>query len=179
MNYPSKTHQPPHVFIDQSTYFISARTYENKSFFSNIRKNELLLTIDKNFKEFNIKLFAFALLDNHYHLLFNIDSAKDISRIFKMIHGSLAYKWNKEDNSRGRTIFQNYWDYCIRDEKNFWTHLNYIHQNPIKHKLVKDLNELKKYEYCSYGKWLEAKGEKWMGECWGNYPVRDYVIQND
>jgi putative transposase len=37
----------------------------------------------------------------------------------------------------GQTIWQHrYWEHCIRDERDFENHVNYIHNNPVKHGLV-------------------------------------------
>lgn len=178
-HYPNKLHQPPHVLLKNTIYFISVHTYDDLPIFKDNRKQELLKLIANLINEAGCNLFAYAILINHYHLLLQVSNAQLISDLFKKLHGSLSYKWNGDDDSRGRTIFQNYWDYCIRNEKDFWIHFNYIHQNPIKHGLIKNLEELNEYKFCSYRKWLSSKGEEWMSEVWANYPIIDYIIPND
>lgn len=179
INYYDKIHHPPHIYLDDTIYFISAHAHGDRLIFTNKRKKDLLSLILKLLDRYNYKLFAYALLDNHYHLLVKVLMSKYLPDIFQNLHGSLSFKWNKEDTSQGRTVFQNYWDYCIRGEKDFWTHFNYIQQNPIKHGLVKNLEELKNYEFCSYGQWLKNKGEEWMSEVWENYPVVDFTVPDE
>ena len=72
-----------------------------------------------------------------------------------MIHGRVSYMLNQEDGTRGRKVFQNYWDRCIRNEKDFFTHLNYIHYNPVKHSLV---DKMEDYEFSSYRYYLQRYG---------------------
>lgn len=178
-NHHPKSHQPPHLFLDDTIYFISVHTHDNLFLFNDNRKEELIRLIIKLIKQYNYGLFAYVILQNHYHLLLRVSNAQHLSDLFKNLHGGLSFNWNLEDKSRGRTIFQNYWDYCIRDEKDFFTHFNYIHQNPIKHRLVTSLEELKIYKFCSYNKWLIKMGEEWMSEILENYPIINYIIPND
>jgi len=179
MNNHIKRHHPPHVFIDNEIYFLTARIFESKPILIDARKDELLNFITRLFLENHYNIFAYVILENHYHILFRISNAKLFPKIINKLHGSLSYKWNKDEESSGRKIFQNYWDYCIRNERDFWTHFNYIHQNPIKHGLVRNLGDLKEYKYCSYKQWLDKKGEKWLGECFAKYPVKDFIIEDE
>jgi len=153
-SYPLKIHHPPHVYLDETIYFITVHIHDDLPIFSAQRKSELLNLIAELFKKYDYKLFTYAILNNHYHLLLKVLLSKYLSDIFQTLHGSLSYKWNKEDDLQGRIVFQNYWDYCIRDEKDFWTHFNYIHQNPIKHGVAKNLEELKNYPY-----WISTMGK--------------------
>ena len=177
--YPNKFHQPPHIYLDNTIYFISVHTFDDLPSLNDKRKKELLKLVLELLEKYNFNLFAYAILENHYHLLLKVLNAKYLADLFQNLHGSLSFKWNKEDNLEGKKNFQSYWDYCIRDEKDFWMHFNYIHQNPIKHGLVKNLDELKNYKFCSYSQWLKDKGEEWMCEIWAGYPIVDYIIPND
>jgi len=177
--YPNKFHQPPHVFLDNTNYFISIHTYEDLPLLNDQRKIELIKLLSELIEKYNYKLFAYAILENHYHLLLKVLNAKHLTDLFQNLHGSLSFKWNKEDNLEGKKNFQSYWDHCVRGEEDFWMDFNYIHQNPIKHGLVKNLDDLKNSKFCSYGQWLKDKGREWMNDVWVNYPITDYVIPND
>ena len=56
---------------------------------------------------------------------------------------------NQLEEMRGRRLWKNYWDWCVRDESDYWMHFNYIHNNPIKHGIVRDTDALKGYRYSS------------------------------
>lgn len=179
MRTSNKRHQPVHIYLDDKIYFLSVHIYDDLPLLNNPRKKELLNRLNQLFIEHNYKWYAYVILPNHYHLLFETKKGSNLSDILFKAHGGLSFKWNAEDNARGRTNFTNYWDYCPEGDKDFFTHFNYIHINPIKHKLVKNLEELKEYKYCSYKKWIEKLGKAEVNEIFERYPVVDYVVPND
>ena len=91
------------------------------------------------------------------------------------VNGGSSYEINKFENQSGRKIWYQYWDRIIRDERDYYTHLNYIHQNPIKHGLVKTLDELANYQFCSYKNYLLKFGSEWLDDCFEQYPVVSFI----
>jgi putative transposase len=174
-----KRHHPPHIYLDNAIYFISAHTYDDLPLLTDKRKYELHDLLINLLSNYNYELITYSIVPNHYHLLFKALSADNLPDLFQKLHGSLSFKWNKEDNQRGRKIFQNYWDYCTKDDNDFWTHFNYINLNPIKHGLVKNLTELKDYKFCGYSDWLNKKGIEWMTEILENYPIINFINSED
>jgi len=173
-------HIPPHLYLDGQIYFITSRTIERLKYFNskdklNILKNRIDLAVEK----FNFELFAWILIFNHYHLLFRLVEGKRLSEIVQFINGGSAFELNKFENKRGRQIWWNYWDYCIRNDIDYYKHFNYIHSNPIKHGLVKSYEELKNYEFSSYIEYCNKFGEEWLMECFANYPIVDFSIPED
>jgi len=170
-----KLHHPPHLFLDNTYYFITARTYQKQLIFNNDEKKALLLnSLKAEFRNGECDLVAWVVLANHYHILFRIIQAKGISSRINMIHGKVSYLVNKKESETGRKVFQNYWDRCIRDEADFWRHFNYIHYNPIKHGYVKNMKD---YKFSSYEFWLEKKGTEWLDSCFRLYPIVDFTDQ--
>ena len=45
-----------------------------------------------------------------------------------------------------------FWEHMIRDEKDYETHVNYIHYNPVKHGLVSRAQD---WEYSSIKKYID------------------------
>jgi REP element-mobilizing transposase RayT len=127
----------------------------------------------------NFKFYAFAILDNHYHLLIKITRGLLLPKFIGEINGKSSRLINTEDTSIDQKIWANYFDKCIKNETDFYKHLNYIHQNPIKHGNVFSLDELKNYKFCSYGHWLKEKGEEFLTDCFRKYPIVDFVIKGD
>ena len=54
-----------------------------------------------------------------------------------------------------------FWEHQIRDEKDFKAHVDYIHYNPVKHKLV---NSPKDWPYSTFQRYLKTGIYK---EDWG------------
>ncbi len=120
-------------------------------------------------------MVAWVILDDHYHLLLNVNDATRLSNLMQQLHGGISYRLNKLCNTPGRKIFHNYWDHGIRDEADFWKHFNYIHHNPVKHGYAEDMKE---YSFSSYNYWLKQKSSAWIDSCFRYYPVKDYSLQN-
>ncbi len=55
------------------------------------------------------------------------------------------------DGLEGRQVWHNYWDKLLTYEKSYLARVNYVHQNPVKHGLVRVANQ---YAWCSAA-WFE------------------------
>ena len=173
----TKRHQPFHLYLDDQVYFVTAHTYLNKfSLNASSKKEKLLKKIKIFLRQFDFNLYAWVILDNHYHILFKVYKGKDLPKVLNKIHGGYSYEINKIDNCRGRKIWQNYWDFCIRSEEDFWRHFNYIHHNPVKHRYVQKMEE---YKFSSYGYWIRKKGYDWMMSIFREHPIIDFTIVQD
>lgn len=171
-----KKHQPQHIYLDNQIYFITSHIYKNAISLDDVKKLRLYKKLRTLMREFGFEFYAYVILDSHYHCLFKSRGGNDLPKIFGQTHGSFAFEINTQDNMRERKIWQNYWDRCIRDEEDFWTHFNYIHHNPVKHKLVCEMSQ---YKFSSYNYWLQLRGEEWMMSILEYYPVIDFSVDHD
>ena len=188
-----KPFHPPHFYIDQATYFVSARTFNNVPVLaSDAHKRLFRELLREKIKAIGVRLFAWVILSDHYHLLFYVDEGVKIGRFLKHLHGASSRRLNELDKQRGRRVWRNYWDRCPRDEKEFWAYFNYIHINPIKHRVVptdgpsfqsladsaltNDIHALlQSYEFSSYHYYWRRYGEEWFNDLWEAYPIPDYL----
>ena len=51
----------------------------------------------------------------------------------------------------GRTVWHNFWDTKLTFRQSYLARLHYVHQNPVKHGLVRNANQ---YPWCS-APWFE------------------------
>ena len=170
-------HHPPHIYLDDTWYIISASTLNHAHFLASKRAKVLVRDKLKSLiVAFDIKLRAWVILNNHYHLLLKTNRGKDLSRFFGQLHGSSSRQINLWDGTVGRQVWHNYWDTCIRDEAGLWTRFNYIHHNPVKHGYVQELED---WPFSSYHHYLGSKGQDWLADCWSCYPVVDFLDGDD
>lgn len=173
MEFKVYRHVPPHLFIDEMVYFVSCRTYQGARILNTADKKQILCRgIWENIKAFECELLAWVVLDDHYHILFRVSKAKSIPLFFQKLHGRTSHEMNKTDGTPGRKVWYNYWDECIRDEKDYYNKLNYIHVNPVKHGYVENPED---YEFSSYRAYLEANGEEWVKGLLHRFPVADLL----
>jgi len=170
-------HHPPHIYADDTWYMITASTPNHAPFL----KNEHAKTVVRDKLRdlvliFGFSFLAWVILDDHYHLLLNPQRGRALPRFIGQLHGSTSRQINLQDSISGRQIWHNYWDTCIRTEVDLWTRFNYIHQNPVKHGYVRNLEE---WSFSSYRFYLRQKGVEWLQDCWQRYPVIDYLESDD
>lgn len=171
----NKKYFPPHIYLENTIYFITSHTFDKNPFIDTAEKKELLVKVlFEKIKKFSFELYGWVIHSAHYHLLFNIKQENNLAKFIQNVHGKSALLVNKIDNSPGRRIWANYWDRCIRSEKDFYTRLNYIHHNPVKHNVSKSMND---YPYSSYTFYKAKYGERWLEDCFRIYPIKDFTIE--
>ncbi len=175
-----KDFHPFHIYQDRSLYFIAAKTIKGERYFnSDDKKNILLEVLKKALDKLDIPLYAWVILDNHYHLLFELSKGKDLWKFIKNINDNSSRILNEFDGQKGRSVWYQYWDYCVRNKEDFFLHFNYIHHNPIKHKYAGSQDDVLDYKFCSYRQWVKKKGSEWMADCFERYPIKDFTVEGD
>ncbi len=65
-------HRPHHIYGGH-TYFLTARCWEGKKYFEKEYKKILWQNVFRqSIERFSIRMYAWVLLDNHYHILFSL-----------------------------------------------------------------------------------------------------------
>ena len=143
-------HTPADLFRTNATYMLTASTYGSEHIMkAELRKAAWRDSFHRAGEIYQWKIIAWVVLSNHYHalLISPADPAKSIDKFVASYHKFTATKWNKEDDQIGRRVWWNYFDTCIKDRREFFAKLNYIHWNPVRHRLVKRPED---YAYSSY-----------------------------
>jgi len=154
---PNKIHNPHHIYVDHSPYFISSATYQKRHLLSSDKvKDYLLNTIQKCFTEKDWQLKDWVILDNHYHLMVISHYGKDLSKIMAKIH-MLSARFICSEIDAEKPIWWNYWDYCPRDERDYFIRVNYLFNNPVKHGYVTNLAD---YPYSSFQQMIKQQGRE-------------------
>ena len=88
---------------------------------------------------------AFVLMPEHVHLLLTPANDVTLERAIQLIKGGYSHAFGLE--FRGGEVWQRgFTDHRVRDAEDFQAHREYIHQNPVKRRLVETALE---YRYCS------------------------------
>ncbi len=123
---------------------------------------KLLQTIKKYKKVSQYTIYAYCLMNNHVHLLIK-EEKEDLGIIFRRIGASYVYWYNRKYKRRGPLFQDRYKSEPVEDDKYFLTVLRYIHQNPIKAGIEKDI---KKYSWSSYNEYIRK-----VNICDINFPL--------
>ena len=104
----------------------------------------------KGISEF--KLYGYCLMGNHIHLLIK-EGTETLEQIFKRICGRFVYWYNTKYQRVGHLFQDRFKSEPIDSEKYFFTVLRYIHQNPVKAGIAK---QVESYAYSSYGEYINV-----------------------
>jgi REP element-mobilizing transposase RayT len=82
------------------------------------------------------KIASFVVMPNHVHVLFRSLGVHTLPKILKSWKGFTAREINKRIGKSGKLWQDDYWDRLIRNEGHFFKAAEYIHENPVKAKLL-------------------------------------------
>lgn len=130
---------------------------------------DLIFREDENYKYFLSKLlkyiipvaeiYAYCLIPNHFHLLIRFKDSDQVSdaeehkylmRQFSNLLNGYAKAYNKKYNRKGSLFLDFLKRKRVDDEKYLIKLLHYIHNNPLNHGFVEDINDWKYSSYHSY-----------------------------
>jgi len=100
-----------------------------------------------------VQIFAYCLMDNHYHLLLSTPSA-GLSRAMRHLDGFYTQKFNRVHNRDGPLFRGRYKAILIDADEYFLAVVRYIHHNPLAASLVSDIDQ---YRWSSHWAYLNKK----------------------
>jgi putative transposase len=146
-------HAPVHRLSEPGTFMVSASTLGRNHYFRGV--SNLTLLEDRLLhlaKEHEVLLEAWAVFSNHYHFVAHTTGADNqLANLIARLHQESAEEINRHDGSPARQVWFNYWDTRLTFERSYLARLNYVHQNAVKHGLVRQASQ---YRWCS-ATWFE------------------------
>ena len=144
--------------LDQAgVYMVTAGTYLKEHYFSGAdRLDALQGGLLKYAAKHAWRLEAWAVFPNHYHFVARSpedapDGAESLRLFLANFHQHSASWVNGLDGATGRKVWHNYRDTRLSYEKSYFARLNYVHQNAVKHGVVRVASQ---YSWCSAA-WFE------------------------
>jgi len=132
----------------------------SESIFSD--KHDYLMFIDlliEISEMWNVNVAAYCLMTNHYHILLQTQDG-NISRCMRHLNSVYTQRYNRRYGCDGQLFRGRYKSILICDDSHLLQLVRYIHKNPVKAYLAKDLPD---YEWSSYKGYLSyAKKWKWL-----------------
>ena len=111
--------------------------------------------------ETKTQCYAWVFMPNHVHMLLR-SGPSGISTLMRRLLTGYAIYFNRRHRRHGQ-LFQNRYKSIICQEDTYLQELvRYIHLNPLRAKIVKDLNELDKYPYCGHSVIMGVVKREWQ-----------------
>jgi len=112
-------------------------------------------------ERFAIDLFAYVLMDNHYHLLFRTNRA-NLCRSMQWFGATYTKRFNLRHNRNGHLFQGRFKNMLVQDDAYLLQLSYYIHRNPLRAGMVRRIADFKwsSYRAYAYGKrhqsWLNT-----------------------
>jgi REP element-mobilizing transposase RayT len=152
--------RPWRIEYEGAYYHVFSRGNEGRDIFYDEKDRKIFLgRLGEMSNRFEIDVYAFVLMANHYHLLIQTKLA-NLSRAMQWIGVSYTRRFNNR-HSRSGHLFQGRFKSIVVENDAYVVELScYIHRNPLRAGIVKRLMDFKwsSYPVYAYGR----KGPEWL-----------------
>jgi len=152
--------RPWRIEYEGAYYHILSRGNEGRHIFYGDEDKRLFLdTVGEMSDQFDIDVFAYVLMSNHYHLLFRTNLA-NLSRAMQWLGLSYTRRFNNRHGRSGH-LFQGRFKSILVENEPYAVELScYIHRNPLRAGMVKRLMDYKWSSYPAYA--YRRKSPEWL-----------------
>jgi hypothetical protein len=140
-------HRFEHWYRDNTVYFLTARCRDGfRAFASEEAKSIFWDRFEHYAHEYGFVPWVTSLLGNHYHSLGYLNVGENLGPLMQRIHGSVAKLVNdclpeRHPHFWGEAGRQDYFDGCIRDEKQCRRAYRYTLTQGVRHRFARDWRE--------------------------------------
>ncbi|NLK21893.1 MAG: transposase [Epulopiscium sp.] len=122
-------------------------------FSSEVYKTEFLNMLKEQEEDHLIETVAWCIMDNHVHIVLK-SRIKEMSLAIKKINIKFAMKYNQKGKNTGHVFQDRFKSEPIETEKYLLQVVRYVHNNPVKAKIVKEVGD---YKWSSYKNYLNEE----------------------
>jgi len=150
--------RPLRIQYPGAVYHITCRGNERKNIFTNYSDRKTFLDIlGQSAKIYNVKLFCYVLMDNHFHLLAETPLG-NIGEFMRHFNIKYTSGFNRRHKRVGH-LFQGRYKSILVDKESYLSLLSrYIHLNPIRTEVMDKKTEREKIEYLENYLWSSLPG---------------------
>lgn len=151
--------RPLRVQYKNAFYHVMNRGNGRQAIFRSEKHYQIFLDLLAEAVElWEIRVHAFSLLPNHYHLLIETPLA-NLSRAMRYINGVYTQRWNRLGRTDGH-LFRGRYKAILVEEDTYLIELaRYIHLNPVKAGLAE---KPEKHPWTSHRYYLRNRGLDWL-----------------
>lgn len=122
-------------------HHVMSRGLKDESIFnSNIKKNDFLRILNDKTQSTKMRLFAYCIMRNHYHLVLQNSTGK-LSEFMKQLNGQYGTCYRKRNGGRGYVFAHRFKSTLIQNDKYLKVAIAYVILNPVRGGLVSEPSE--------------------------------------
>jgi len=130
--------RPLRIDIPQSIYHVTSRGLERRNIVSDdLDRQRWTDLLSRVASRRNWRLFAWALMDNHFHLFLRVPHA-DLSQGMHDLNCSYVSVFNRRHKRCGPLLQGRFKGILVESEYHYWELTRYVHLNPVRAGLTPD-----------------------------------------
>jgi len=142
-------------------------------FLTEREKLEYIKLLNKYKEEYVINIISYCVMNNHVHILINTENIDKLTKYMHKVNTSYGIYYNKNRKRVGYVYRDRFKTQIINNEKHLYNCILYIHNNPVKANICKNVSQ---YKFSSYEKFLNKSNQDLMIEIFGN--KNNYIKAN-
>ena len=124
-------------------------------------KQDFIDRLENGLSETGSQCLAWAMMDNHYHLLIRVGKTP-LPVLMRKLLGGYATAYNRRHKRVGY-VFQNRYKSILCDEESYLLELvRYIHLNPVRARIINSVFELDRYPWTGHTVLLGNQKRDWQ-----------------
>ena len=136
------------VLVENACYHVISRGNRKQIVFNDDEDYQNYLHLLRRYKrKFPTKLYAYCLMNNHVHMVFDPDNASNLTRLMRGINTSYAIWYNDKYEKSGHLWQDRFKSLVILKDRYLIDCLTYVENNPIRAEIVLRADE---YPWSSY-----------------------------
>jgi len=127
------------LYYEYPIYHIIARGNNRQSILGLPQDKEAMLDSLACYKiRYSFKIYAFILMDNHFHLIIETHPLHNISKVMQAVLLSYSNKFRHQYKYVGHVWQGRFVSRVIRSEQQLINNIKYIHDNPVRANMVQE-----------------------------------------
>ena len=136
---------------ESGIYHIILRGINQQQIFEDEEDSRRFLeTLSKYKEQCGYEIYAYCLMGNHVHILLK-EGKENLTLVLKRIAGSYVYWYNWKYHRSGHLFQDRFKSEPVEDDAYFLTVIRYIHQNPVKAGICRNVDG---YKFSSYNEYI-------------------------
>jgi len=174
---------PKELFTAGNSFHFYNHAIGKENLFVKDEDYQLLLRRFKKFlNRYNVSVFSYCLMPNHFHFLLRQEDDNPAYRLLNSLFSSYVQIFNKKNHRIGRLLRSPLNHVHVDNDPYFIYLCQYIHFNPVKAGLVSKPED---WPYSNYLEWIDKRNDELfnpeMRDAWFSSPeeYRDSIKEHE
>jgi len=148
--------------VPGAIYHIISRGIERRTLYIDAAdREEFLIRLSESLKKSGSQCLGWTLMSNHFHLLIRTGETS-LSELMKRLLTGYAVYFNRRHGRSGYVYQNRYKSILCQEERYLLSLVQYIHLNPVRAKIVKDINGLDRYKWTGHSVLMGKQQREWQ-----------------